>query len=172
MTCTVDGCAKRARSKGSAHCEMHYYRLRRTGSLSVRRPKRESRGVCVIDGCGMTDAGPHGLCDKHWIRWKRHGDPGVVLKPLPVVGERNGNWTGEEATYEAAHQRLRKARGRAASHSCVDCGGPAQQWSYTRDDPNERTDESGDHAGMPFSLNVIDHYAPRCISCHKKFDLA
>jgi len=35
---------------------------------------------CSYDECDRRVIG-RGLCDMHWKRWKRHGDPGVVLKP-------------------------------------------------------------------------------------------
>lgn len=34
--------------------------------------------VCLVDGCGL----PHlakGFCSKHYERWRKHGDPSVVL---------------------------------------------------------------------------------------------
>lgn len=36
--CQVEGCHRKARSAGSAYCETHYYRLRRTGRLDLRAP--------------------------------------------------------------------------------------------------------------------------------------
>lgn len=38
--CSAPGCAKQCRSSGSAYCETHYYRVRRTGTFADR-PKRE-----------------------------------------------------------------------------------------------------------------------------------
>lgn len=34
--CIVRGCGRKARSSGSQYCEMHYYRLRRTGSTNLK----------------------------------------------------------------------------------------------------------------------------------------
>lgn len=36
--------------------------------------------VCSIDGCEHTIANHRGWCDKHYCRWKRHGDPLVAHK--------------------------------------------------------------------------------------------
>lgn len=33
--CAVDGCHRNARSKSAAHCEAHYYRIRRNGTLAL-----------------------------------------------------------------------------------------------------------------------------------------
>lgn len=35
LVCSVEGCWRPPRSAGSLHCEMHYYRLRRNGSLDL-----------------------------------------------------------------------------------------------------------------------------------------
>lgn len=58
--------------------------------------------------------------------------------------------------------------GRGASqHQCTDCGVTAQHWSYDYSDPNERRAPEG----TPYSLD-LDHYVPRCISCHRRYDAA
>lgn len=44
--CSVDGCDKDSRSPGSGHCEMHYMRLRRTGTIE---PRTESSVARVND---------------------------------------------------------------------------------------------------------------------------
>lgn len=56
--------------------------------------------TCSFDGC--TD--PHyarGWCNKHWTRWKKHGDPSIVLpkKPPPLKKK-------SEKTYEEFKSRL------------------------------------------------------------------
>ncbi len=37
-----------------------------------------SRPACKIEGCDNQSAG-RGWCHKHWLRWRKHGDPNVVL---------------------------------------------------------------------------------------------
>lgn len=37
--CAVEGCGKRRRSPNAVLCEMHYYRVRRTGSLALAPPR-------------------------------------------------------------------------------------------------------------------------------------
>jgi hypothetical protein len=68
-------------------------------------------------------------------------------------------------TYATAHARVYAARGSAADHTCTDCPRPAQQWSYDHTDPDEMTRPDGAaYSGNP------EHYAPRCIPCHRRFD--
>lgn len=62
------------------------------------------------------------------------------------------------------HDRLRKERGSASDHPCVDCGKPAQEWSWD----NGSSEDYGTKAiGKSF-----DEYSPRCKSCHRIKDAA
>lgn len=71
--------------------------------------------------------------------------------------------------YAGAHDRLRVLRGPARTHACVDCGQPAQSWSYDRLDPNELTAQNNHGQGLAYSLDP-SHYQPRCTPCHAAFD--
>lgn len=64
----------------------------------------------------------------------------------------------EVRNYSSAHTRL----GRAAEHSCVDCGEPATEWSLSHDTPLARLRWDG---GSPFSIEPSD-YSARCHACH------
>lgn len=75
--------------------------------------------------------------------------------------ERNSK---EVVSYEGMHQRIRRLRGQASAHPCVDCNSPAQEWAYDNADPEERESTKG-----RFSLDH-NHYQPRCKKCHAKFD--
>lgn len=103
------------------------------------------------------------------MRFKKHGDAALVGKPGVQPGTRerdaNPNWRGEAIGYEAAHARVEADRGRACEHSCIDCGGRAENWSYDHADPNELRNARG----LPYSPHTM-HYAPRCLSCHARFD--
>lgn len=153
--CTAEGCDRDARLVSGSLCHMHERRLARTGRVDGMGSAPEN---CVIDGCPDPARTIAGHCGKHHERIKRHGAPDVVLAP---------RWTGERASYTAVHQRLARVRGRASTHRCVDCSKAASQWSYGHArGPGHRECEAG-----PYSVDLAD-YDPRCVSCHKKFDLA
>jgi hypothetical protein len=162
MNCTVNDCTKPARSSKAPLCEMHYNRIRRNGHLALL-PTRQ-HGPCRVDGCDRIDNATDGLCAMHRERIRRHGDPTVCLAGS---GELNPNWRGRSIKYRAAHERLHVERGPAASHQCSDCGHPAAHWSYNHTDPNELHDAN---LGLPYSPDPA-HYSPRCVPCHKSFDL-
>jgi len=162
--CEVEGCEALSRNKGRARlCEMHYYRLRRTGTTDTTRPWHR-RGSCSVDGCDSPER-HDGVCIRHWTRIRRHGDPDTVLPRPSLSGEQSASWTGDDATYVAMHSRVRKARGPAKLLACADCGSQARHWSYDRTDPGEKQSELG-----PYSTD-LSHYEPRCVPCHKRFDL-
>lgn len=160
--CTAEGC-ERSDIQGRGLCRKHYHRLYRKGTLEART-QRPKRGICRIDDCATVDIGPAGYCAKHATRVVRHGDPSAVLAPRPLFGAENPRWTGEAASYETLHQRVRHARGSAKKLSCVDCGGIAAHWSYNNSGVQERVSPKG-----RYSLD-IDQYEPRCVPCHSRFD--
>lgn len=80
------------------------------------------------------------------------------------------NSKGDEVEYLAAHARVRRARGRAATHPCADCGVQAGEWSYIGGCPRERISATAAHAGVAYSPDPA-RYVARCVSCHRKHDL-
>jgi hypothetical protein len=62
----------------------------------------------------------------------------------------------ERPSYDVWHNRVKKARGPASDCRCVDCGGPAQDWSTA--------DRSGNDVRVRFQ--------PRCRKCHRRYDLS
>lgn len=70
-------------------------------------------------------------------------------------------------TYRLAHSRVTSLYGPAKRHRCVDCGNQAKHWSYNHQDPAALLDTKYG----PFSPSP-DYYEPRCVPCHKRFDLA
>lgn len=158
VQCSAPSCSKPPRSRIAKYCETHYYRLRRTGS--VADPVRIS-GACRVDGCERLASLGDNFCRLHYLRIKNRGD---------VTFENRGpnchTWTGEDATYKAVHQRVRAKYGSARDLTCIDCGGPAKHWSYDHTDPNSRFQEGkGDYS------TDIEKYDPRCVKCHKRFDM-
>jgi len=78
---------------------------------------------------------------------------------------------GETISYAGAHWRIRKTKGSASEHACIECGRTAEQWAYDGLDPDEHSGPAGPgsewtcrYSGKP------EHYAPMCRSCHKAFD--
>jgi len=164
-SCEVEGCTKESTRTQRSICEMHYTRKRRTVIYS----KRVGRSICVVGDC-ESPVRSNGLCQKHrkrmdvhgsvdlpdkavaecanpecsrfaegyckrcWERVKKHRDPNCVKR---------AHWTGDAASYNAVHRRLRVDLGRAVSYVCG-CGDPAKQWVYEA----------------------------MCIPCHKSMDLA
>lgn len=151
-------------------CQKHHMRVYRYGHTDGLRPRRKQRGVCRIEGCGQVDTGPHQLCSKHHARWQRNGDPEVLRGALVRAGSDNPNWRGSQAGYRAIHERVRRCRGSASAYPCVNCGGRAHHWSYNHQDPNEF--EVRHPNGSTYPAGSPDYYDPRCVRCHKAFDLS
>lgn len=72
-------------------------------------------------------------------------------------------------SYRGAHRRVAVERGPARTHTCIDCGGTAAEWSYKGGDPLELADVSGPNQGLPYSLS-IERYVARCRKCHRAHD--
>lgn len=124
---------------------------------------------CRMDGCEKP-VRYIGLCIMHLTRYRRHGDPLAVTHPKDrnlARGEQHHSWTGPNANYKDAHRRVSSKRGPASSQACVDCGATAAHWSYDHSDPDERISDKG----RAYSLDAA-RYQPRCVSCHRKFDLS
>lgn len=164
-TCSVDGCERKPLAKGL--CKAHYERQRRNGTPGgAVGPPRFYRPVpaCSVEGCDR----PHktnGYCGMHYQRWRKWGDASIC-KPRAQFGAEHPCWKGDAVGYLGAHHRVERAKGRADSHRCVDCGEPAAAWSYDHLDPNER---HGGKGKWPYSTSP-DHYQPRCHGCHNRFD--
>ena len=121
--------------------------------------------MCKVDGCS-NPARRAGWCWTHHARWRRHGDPGTVLKR----GRKNHKGT-DDIGYSAVHERLYRARGAANTHIC-ECGQPAQQWAYDHSDPDPKFSWRRDlRYEVPYSLD-LSRYVPMCIPCHGKADRA
>jgi len=73
--------------------------------------------------------------------------------------------------YRNLHSRLKTARGKAVSYLCVDCGGPAREWSYNHSGIDEFvTIRDHGRAALRYSTDLWQ-YDPRCRKCHLTFDV-
>lgn len=162
--CRMEACTKESRGRGL--CSTHWRRWRTHGDPNVvKRPGVDYmvRRGCLIDGC-LVSAHSHGYCPLHLARWQKNGDP-------THAGPRTGRpLNGEFPTYGAIHKRLARTRGSAHAHRCVDCDRPAQEWSYDGTDVHD-LEALVRGATVRYSLE-LEHYDPRCVSCHRKHDLA
>lgn len=161
LRCSVEDCDSKHYGKGL--CRFHW--TRQTEGRVLDAPRFEPHGGCSVEGCER----PHtarGWCKVHLGRFYATGDPLAVKPPAggQLVGEANATWKGDECGYHAVHKRLASHRGPARDFDCADCGGPAHQWSYDHSDPDERVSKDG-----PYSTD-LDHYSPRCRSCHVRLD--
>ena len=171
LECALESCARPVKRAGL--CYSHYMKQWRYGTPTpVHAPRWE-------DAAGQR-FGTLVAVERRARRWLCRCDCGAErlasLGELRRAGDTNrcgipGRHLAEVVGYGAAHDRVRRANGSASGHACVDCGGRAAQWSYDHEDPDE-IQASGLSAG-PISYSVKpEHYVPRCISCHKLFDLS
>lgn len=121
--------------------------------------------TCSIDRCSKR-AHSRNLCQMHYFRLRRTGDPNKLRTNMQGRGENHANWRGDQITYVGAHFRVRRERGPASQHSCIECGKPATEWSYDHNDINELHD---DVRHCTYSADP-EHYDPRCKTCHNRFD--
>lgn len=170
-TCGVDECDKPIKRAG--FCYSHYMRNWRYGTPTpefsprwvdvtgkrygalVVRSREGQRWLCDCD-CGQTRLVSAGELN-------REGDANSC-------GDMKIHRRSDSAGYVAAHDRCRRDKGPIKSHVCIDCGAPAQHWSYDHGDPDQLLAYGLSTRPIAYSLDP-DHYQPRCVSCHKVFDL-
>ena len=149
-TCSIPNCARVVHGHG--WCSKHYLRWYYHGN-PVYEPVRYQQ--CTVKGCDNSPRSTiNPLCEMHYYRQRRHGSPHTVMETRL-----------QEVKYRAAHWRVQSDRGPASAHACVDCGLPAQHWSYDHCDREELMSDTG----QPYSLKA-HHYDARCAPCHATFD--
>jgi hypothetical protein len=118
---------------------------------------RESNPIpCAVDGCEVKRHA-HGYCSRHASAYRKHGDP--------LAEGRLGRKRLIAPGYDGAHKRVTRERGPATLLWCVDCGSPADEWSYAGDSPHELSTATG----LLYSPRIED-YEPRCRPCHRRKD--
>lgn len=177
--CTVDGCERPIKRPRSGLCYGHYMKQWRHGDVHHQQahPHADLAGhrygaLIALEYVPTSEAPGVSMwrcsCDCGATSLVRAGD----LRSGNVVscGNRPVHSRLDIVEYSTAHDRVRRAKGSATLHACVDCAGPARQWSYDHADPDELF--SSKVKGSPaYSLDV-EHYVARCVPCHRRFDLA
>lgn len=169
-TCDIPGCEKPVRGR-SCWCYGHYMKNWRYGTPTPEHPSR------VVDIIGAR-YGTLVVVERVDQKWLCECDCGRsrVASAGELNRTGNANTCGHRPahranapTYAAAHERLRTDLGSASSHQCTDCGETAYHWSYDHDDPNEMYERIG--TTLIAYSPIQSHYAPRCVPCHKRYDL-
>ncbi len=166
QACSVETCAIPVHAKG--FCRMHYRKSIKHGDplFEYQRHRRNLAGhrfglLVAIEPVDRAN----------WLCRCDCGTRAPVRTSSLVSGSttRCGHRRHKRRTdtYSSVHQRLSRLKGRAAEHPCADCGGGAKHWSYDHSDPNELVTDTG----WTYSL-APNHYHPRCVPCHKRFDLS
>lgn len=164
-TCSVAGCQKP--TKRSGYCYGHYMKNWRYGTPTPVHPNR-SRNIAGLRFGALVALS---RADQKWLCRCDCGDLTVVRlgdlnRGTAISCGASFHHRSDAPGYSAAHRRVREALGRARNHPCVDCGGSASQWSYDHADGDEMVGIDG----YAYSAHP-DHYDPRCVPCHKRFDL-
>lgn len=170
--CAIDGCKLRAAARGM--CKTHWRRWRKHGDPLVVLAKMHPRKyppVCAVDECDKPHHA-HGYCSRHSSAYMNHGDPLVVVGVTNHIGRPpKGGVTG----YAGTHRNVKRLRGPASDHTCIECGEQAQEWAYMGGggdwELTTRPDLRREHPGLKYSLDP-DHYEPMCKRCHRRKDLA
>lgn len=163
-TCKLDGCERPLFGRG--WCAAHWNRVRRNGDPGSPFVQDRRTG-CLVEECDRKHFGK-GYCQVHRYRFAQHGDPLVVLQPKQDAGPTHTAWRGDDVSYNGAHKRVARHRGRADQFTCTSCSQAAAQWAYIHGSVGELTDAE---TGNPYSGNVND-YTPMCVSCHIRYDRA
>ena len=169
--CSVEECTKPVRTRGL--CYAHYMKSWRYGTPTPQHPSRVTPLLGKRFGKLAVTAweGSKWLCECDCGKPVRTGTYNLVVKGQSSCRRCAGVASRSSVVgYDAAHGRVRRARGKASDYACVDCGGAAAQWSYDHTDPAERTEDLRGYL-TAYSLDQ-ERYVPRCVPCHKVFDLS
>lgn len=168
--CAVDGCT-RPRYRRSRLCGPCAARKQRYGDPRARPAPKiavdltgSRHGTLTVDHYDRERQAWFCRCDCGRTRYVATGT--LNLSHRHTCGHRAAH-RADTATYAAAHERLRRGRGRADSYRCAapGCSNRAAEWAYDHADPEPLTDPRG-HA---YSLDAA-HYRALCHGCHKRFD--
>ena len=114
---------------------------------------------CDFEGCTQP-VRTRKWCGTHYERWRKYGDPAIVLKSGSRpgrVGELSFHWKGDQAGVDAQHKRITRERG--TPQQCSPCG---------TDDPSKYYHWAFNNTG---DRNNVWDYIRMCAGCHRKYDI-
>lgn len=113
--CSVEGCHKRAKTRG--WCSAHYERWRRNGVVGGPGDARKRPPTpCSANGCDYVGRVVRGLCPKHYQRLRSHGDADAEVRRYGVYVREQTQ--GYIAVYAPEHP-MAMADGYALEHRMV-----------------------------------------------------
>lgn len=94
VICSIDGCDNSQHGYGL--CTTHQLRLKKHGDVNTVLKSGFDKGYtppwtgsalhkkCIVPGCNVKHGDQKrnlikGLCNKHYLRWRRHGDYNIIL---------------------------------------------------------------------------------------------
>jgi hypothetical protein len=140
-TCAVLNCGRKVIARG--WCRGHYDRWHQYGDVDPDRPLKKTKGVagsgpCPIDGCTSLIR-TSGLCNAHYLRRLRNGDPNVTRRHKRGICADDGcaRPAYGHGVCSMHWLRLRRSDGIAIAgriHRCTatQCGLPAVARGYCR----------------------------------------
>lgn len=164
-TCTVEGCTSKHQAKGL--CNAHYKQSRRGMPLTLRE-RRDLAGQRFGSLLAIEPERSYWICRCDCGAQTRALTADLRRGQAITCGDKRAH-RRIDIRYAAAHHRVRRDRGPASAHPCVDCGETAAQWSYDHQDPNEMVGQASPTAVAAYSADP-NHYQPRCRPCHTRFD--
>lgn len=117
--------------------------------------------ICSIEGCDKPSrSNPAGWCEKHYMRWYRHGDPLKLVEPLPLVRYRSVNRSGHPIAPASGrvhvHRLVLFDKVGPGSHPCHWCGRTVT-WCV---------DLEGDHVNGDRTDNRPENLVVSCRPCN------
>lgn len=161
-TCCIDGCNKIARSKGL--CDCHYRKLRLYGDPLADHTIHAKE--CKVDGCNKKGSEGFGYCRKHYVQFKKWGDP---LFKGKSSGRPNKHMVKDFPIEYTAWQRMKARCLNKNNKSFKDYGGRGiticDRWLEKRNGFSNFVDDLGrkPSPSKDFSLGRIDNnkgYSP------------
>ncbi len=82
--CSIEDCEKPRYCKG--YCVMHYQRARKGKDMSAppvplgQGRRKYHNATCSVEGCERSRTSGYEMCDMHYQRMHKHGDPSIVKK--------------------------------------------------------------------------------------------